>query len=386
MNSWKKLPSAAPADDALRNSTGKLSESASRAVRRFVYERALERRELTTANFLGLAAIDLDENKTEDAVQLLKRLLLVSDNIYPDMDAAARLLEDRKKPAEALQILRPLSDDSPWNSEYKVRLGRAMLAINPRDNNAVAMLNSILADPKAAYKDRVASAESLRRQSLPANVSEELKLLAQSGCPSPESASKPLFIQARIAAANCAPSQNTKERLFAEALAIAPGDSHLRLQYVWSAFESHFESRALIAADGYLQPYYYNPGAGDFGDQQAGAGEMGEQATNDTSLQSLKPESALKLIQLAAAAYERKRDYADGVRIVTQAMQVIHDSASHKVLQQLEKHLNEDVARVQQNDARAPNVHPDLDQDHIVTGKLLAGMPVPATPQKEDQE
>jgi hypothetical protein len=74
------------------------------------------------------------------------------------------------------------------------------------------------------------------------------------------------------------------------------------------------------------------------------------------------------------------------VRIITQAIQVIHDSASRKVLQQLEKHLNEEVARVQQNDARAPNVHPDLDQDRIVTGKLLPGMPVPVTSQKEDQE
>ena len=381
LSSWKKLPSTSPVDDALRNSTGQLSESASRAVHRFVYERALDRREFTVANFLGLAAIDLDENKTADAVQLLKRLTLVSDNIYPDMDAAAHLLEDRKKPTEALQFLRPLSDDSPWNSEYKVRLGRAMLAVNPRDNNAVAMLNSVLADPKAAYKDRVASAESLKGRGVPANVSDELKLLAQSGCPSPEVASKPLFVRARVAAANCASSQSTKERLLAEALAIAPGDSDLRLQYVWSAFDSHFDSRALTAAEPYLQPYYYNPGASDFSEQQTG-----EQVTNGTSLQSLKPERALKLIQLAASAYERKRDYAEGVRIVTQAMQVIHDSASNQILQQLEKHLNEQVARVQENDARAPNVHPDLEQDRIVTGKLLPGMPVPPTPQKEDQE
>ena len=43
---------------------------------RFVYERALDARELTAANFLGLAAIDLDEGNVPGAVALLKRLTL----------------------------------------------------------------------------------------------------------------------------------------------------------------------------------------------------------------------------------------------------------------------------------------------------------------------
>lgn len=381
LNSWKKTPSTAPADDALHNSTGELSETASRAVTRFVYERALDRRAFSAANFLGLAAIDLDENKTADAVQLLKRLTQVSDNIYPDMDAAARLLEDRKKPAEALEFLRPLSDDSPWNSEFKVRLAKAMLAVNPRDNTAVSMLQFVLGDPKAAYKDRVAAAQSLKGQTLSANLSDELKLLAQSACPSPEAVSRPLFIQARIAAVACASSPIPREHLLGEALSMAPGNSHLRLQYIWSAFEIHFDSRALIAADQYLQPFYYNPAANDFADQQTS-----ERATNESSLQSLKPEHALKLIQLAVAAYERRRDYADGLRIVSQATQVLRDPASHKALKGLQKHINEEVSRVQENDTRAPNVHPELDQDRIVTGKLLPGMPVPTEQQKEDQQ
>jgi len=41
------------------------------------------------------------------------------------------------------------------------------------------------------------------------------------------------------------------------------------------------------------------------------------------------------------------------------------------------KHINEEIARVKENDDRSPCVHADLNQDRIVRGRLLSGMPVP---------
>lgn len=391
LSSWKKLPATGPADNDLRNSTAALSPQANRAVRRFVYENALDRRELTAVNFLGLAAIDLDENKTTEAVQLLKRLTLVSENIYADTDAAAHLLEQRTKPSEALQFLKPLADASPWNSEYKVRLAKVMLAVNPRETNALATLKSVVADPEADYKDRVAAAAALKGQNLRAGVSDELKLLAQSSCPSPLAASKPLFVQARVASAACAASAKTKEQLLGDALATSPGAAPIRLQYIWSAFAANFDSRALVAADPYLQPfYYYNPAQGD-NDQfdatiySVTSGDEGE-AHSSTSLASLEPDEALKLIQLVSAAYERKREYADAARILAQALETLREPASQKTLSEKQKHVSDQIARVQENDARAPNVHPELDQDRIVRGRLLPEMPLPARPAQEDQQ
>jgi len=86
---WRKHPESAPASNDLRNAVNLLSEPSKRIVLRFVYEQALDARQLTAPNFLGLAAIDLDENNTPGAVTLLKRLTLVSRDPYADADASA---------------------------------------------------------------------------------------------------------------------------------------------------------------------------------------------------------------------------------------------------------------------------------------------------------
>jgi predicted Zn-dependent protease len=390
LNSWKKLPATAPTDNDLRSSTVGLSEKARRAVQRFVYERALDRRELTAVNFLGLAALDLDEGDTAGAVQLLKRLTLVSANIYADTDAAARLLEERGKAAEALQFLKPLAEDSPWNSEYKVRLARETLAVSPQQASALATLKSVAADPQAAYKDRAAAAEALKGQALPGGVSVELQLLAQSSCPTADAVSKPLFVRARVAAAECTTSPKVKEHLLLDALAMAPANTQIRLRYIWSAFAANDDSRALVAADQYMQSYYYsNPADAAEGDDAIGVSAgTGDEDTDAGSakLAALKPAQAVKLIQLAAAAYESKREYADAARIIAQGMQIVNDAVGRKTLEDKQKKINEEIARDQENDARAPNVRPELDQDRIVKGKLLSGMPVPARPTQEVEQ
>jgi Flp pilus assembly protein TadD len=94
---WKKRPEKAPASKDLQSAALRLSDPPKQIVMRFVYERALDARELTAPNFLGLAAIDLDEGDVPAAVALLKRLTLVSANAYTDADAAASLLEMRHR-------------------------------------------------------------------------------------------------------------------------------------------------------------------------------------------------------------------------------------------------------------------------------------------------
>lgn len=357
---------------------------------RFVYERALEHRELSAPNFLGLAAIDIDENRTADAVRLLKRLISVSNNMYNDMDSAAHLLEERHMPAEALEFLRRLADDSPWRSDYKVRLANAMLAVNARDSSALDMLKLVVADPKAAYADRVLSARALKGQSLPTDVSEELKLLAGRDCPQAVAESKPFFVPARTSAAQCSSSAKLKEQLLGEALALAPSSPSIRMDFVWAAFAANFDSRALVAAEPYLRnSYYYAPP--EYGNDMSG--EDGESASGyesrtaaGMSLASMSPNDAVKLIRLSSNAYIRKREYSDAAQIITQAQQILRDANSRQVLSELLKHVNDEIDRVKENDDRSPAIHADLDQDHVVRGRLLAGMPTPPRPRQEDEQ
>lgn len=382
--SWKKQSSSAPADSDLRNATASLSKKANHAVLRFVYERALERREFTAANFLGLAALHLDENDAPGAVALLRRLTLVSDNIYADADSAAQLLEDRKKPDEALQFLAPLADASPWVAGFRVRQAKAMLALNPHDARAYAMLTAVAGDPRAAYRDRITAALSLKGHDASVAGSEELKALSQAGCPVPESVSKPFFIEGRVVAAACSTVPKTKEHLLRDAIASAPDDARTRLKYIWAAFAASSDSRALVAAEPYLQQVYYSS-LSDSGsiDQNgdaslSGGDEPPDQSPQPLTLAALRPTQAIRLVQLASDAYERRRDFADAARILSTELAINRNPADRKALVERRKRINLELTRAQENDARAPNVHSEIGQDHVVRPRLSSGVPFPS--------
>ena len=378
--SWKKQPETAPADENLRQASSRLSPSASRLVRRFLYQRALDRRNLTAPNFLGLASIDLDENNIPAAVELLKRLTVVSSDTYSDIDAAARLLEERHLSSEALQFLRPLAESSPWDASYKVRMAKAMLAVNASQPEAIAILNAVAAEARVPYAVRVAAAQALQGHSLPDTIGAELQLLSQTGCPTPESSSKPYFVGALVRTAACTASPKIKEQLLREAIATAPTDAHARLDYIFAAFAADLDSRALIAAAPYLQDDY--PAYSRYADRAEDTPETGaalDQTNQPRTLAALSPAQAVRLMQLAAAAYERRRDYGEASRIVSRGLAMLHRTANRKPLLDLQKQIDLDMARSRQNDARAPNIRPELDQPNIVRPLIGPGDPVPAT-------
>lgn len=392
---WKREPKDAPADGPLRSASVELSPAAARTVQRFVYQRALDRRDLTAANFLGLAAIELEENNAAGAVQLLRRLTLVSNNFYGDADAAAKLLEDHQRPAEAIAFLKPLADASPWEAGYKVRLAKAMLAVDAHSADALAMLTAAAGDAKASYRVRVSAAKALKGHGAPKSGSDELVLLAQAACPSAESVSKPLFVAARIAAASCAQEPNVKERLLHEALATDPENTTARRAYIFAAFDANFDSRAMIAAERYLDVAYdvsayanTTDSGSDYAnvDSQEESGAVALYSANQAeSLTALSGAQAARLIHLSAAVYERRRDYQNAVRMLSEeAPQMSSDD--HKVLEEKKRQIELLEARAQANDARAPDIHPELDQSRIVQPRLLPGMPVPSQPKPSNAE
>ena len=392
---WKRQgrDSEAPDAQSLRNAIEPLSEKGRRAVLRFVYERALEARELTAPNFLGLAAIRLDEGDTPGAVELLKRMtLVVIDPDAPDavLSEAASLLEERGKPAEALQFLRPLSAAAPWNAGYRVRLAAATLLAQANAPEAIAALNSVIADPRALYADRVAAAGALKAHTLPAPAeagSAELSLLT-AACPSAEAAAKPYFVPARAAAAACAKDPKAAERLLRDALAIAPGNNPLRLSTIWAAFAAGADSRALVAAEPLLQEFSQYGAAYESESEEPDEGTAGGGASDPSapalSFPSLKPEDARRLFALAEKANEKRHDLAEALRIVQLAEPWEKDPKQRQAMAEIRKRLELEQARIAENEARAPRIHAELDQDRIVEPRLLPGMPF--TPSKVNRE
>ena len=414
LSMWEREPGEAPADGELRGASSRLPAASARKVQRFVYQRALDRRDLSAANFLGLAAIDLEESNTAGAVQLLRRLTLVSDSFYSDTDAAAKLLEEHHRPAEAIAFLKPLADASPWEIGYKVRLAKATLDVDVRSADALAMLTAAAGDAKAAYGVRLLAAEALKGHSAgngaPNSGSDELVLLAQEGCPSAESASKPLFVAARVAAAACAQQVSVKERLLHEALEAAPEDVSVRRAYIFAAFDANFDSRAMVAAEKYLESAYYSPdyadagaddasaggtSAGDASDSGGGSGDANSQVAASypavragaqaENLSALPVAQAARLIRLAAAAYERRHDYKSALQLLAQRMPEM-SSEDRKALEEKKQLIELLQARAQANDARAPDIHPELDQGRIVRPRLLPGMAVPVQSKSSNEE
>ncbi|MFZ1083368.1 MAG: hypothetical protein WAN35_00230, partial [Terracidiphilus sp.] len=374
ISQWKKEPSTAPDSSILQNSVGLLSEQSKQIVMRFVYERALNARELTAPNFLGLASIDLDEGDVTGAISLLKRLTLISGNPFADTDSAASLLESRKKYSEVIQFLQPLTQSSPWEATLKVRLAVAMLAANTQAPQALSMLTAVASDSKATYVERIAAARALKGHgaTTPTTGSMELNLLSRDSCPTEDEARKPFFVQARLDAAACAPDKNARERLLFAAIAGSPSDGVLRLQYVSAAFETGQISRAIVSAEPILQNgsfygqqfyprYRSDEDEGDEGQQQIPA------------FPTLKQEEASKLTWYAIHAREKRHEDAEALTLLRNALNEEHDSARLHALENEKKILETEADRVAENEARAPQIHNELDQDRVVRPRLLTG-------------
>jgi len=378
---WKKHPAAAPVTTDLQSAVLALSEPSKRAVMRFAYERALDARELIAFNFMGLAAIDLDEGNVPETVALLKRLTLISGNPYTDADSAASLLETKHKFSEAIQFLQPLAQASPWDASLKVRLAVAQLAVNAQAQQAVATLTAVAADPKAKYAERLTAAKALKGHGA-ANAelgSAELSLLMRDNCPNAEEAGKPFFVEARRAAAACAANKKVKERLLRTAIATAPDNAELRLEYVSAAFAAGMDSRALLAAEPILQ---YGSFYGQRSVPAYASSEDEEDAGSQRApiLSTMKPEDAYKMTWFAIHAREKRHEASEALMLARNAAALELDLARRSALEKEQKRLETDAARERENAARAPNIHKDLDQDRVVHRRLLPGEPF--TPRK----
>jgi Tfp pilus assembly protein PilF len=218
LDRYQRDPDRAPSADALTETATALKKDGDSADARrlleFLYTRELDRRNFTAANFLGLAEIRLEENDTEAAVTLLRRMTLVADQPFEDLEAAADLLQKAGKQAEARRFLEERVKAVPWDPGARVKLGDA----------------SVAASPEAPYELRARAAE-LKPEAK--TGSGELDLLASGAAP-PASAEKPYFYFARLKAAAAA-DPATRLRLLAGALAVAPDANQARIEFVRAA-------------------------------------------------------------------------------------------------------------------------------------------------------
>jgi len=190
--------------------------------------------------------------------------------------------------------------------------------------------------------------------------SAELDLLARDRCVQADEANKPFFVEARRAAAACAASDKLREPLLREAIAEAPGDADLRLRFAMAAFGAGHDTLALIAAG------------------QAGGNGILTGAKN--------AEEADKLAWYLIQAHEKRSENADALSVIGSALGNERDDARRSALEKERDRLQVEVAREAENTARAPTIHKDLEQDHVVQPRLLPGMAFEIKKPEEGEE
>lgn len=373
---WKKAGRSAPNAETLRNIAANLHQPAKNTVMEYVYQQALEARDFSAPNFLGLAAIRLDDGDTSEAVQLLHRMLLVSGDEYEDMDSAAALLEEHHHAAEAAEFLRPLSQATPWKAAYKVRLAKALLETAPQSADALRMLHAVAGDPNAGYDHRVAAVEALKGsgQAGAASANTELGLLAKGGCPTGEQVSQPMFVRTRVLAAACAQSDSAREPLLRAALAIAPDHDAVRLLYVWAGFGARDDVHALLAAEPFLETgqssnysrYSYRVSMAEDGQLSV------PNDANGGAASGLAPQEAGRLYLLVIRALQRRRDFDRALGLARQSENQARNAPQQSELAAERKRLEAIVKLEKENAARAPSIHKQIEQDHVVRPQLAA--------------
>ena len=148
----------------------------------FAYSRQLERRDLSAANFLGLAELRIEQERAEDALALLRRMSLVSGEPFEQFVPAAELLVKVGWHDAAVEFLSDRVGTVPWDVTARLQLVEARLAAGETPQPAARVLTETASSVETGYASRVAAAKLLRRAGAAQGDlgSEELDLLASS--------------------------------------------------------------------------------------------------------------------------------------------------------------------------------------------------------------
>ena len=262
-------PITAPSLDLIKAAANRLrtegDQPSNRLLLEYVFQQKFERYQLTPTDFLALAQARLDANTAADttsAIDLLHRLIMLPANgdqdLYANLDSAASLLENSDHATEALPFLTTLSNATPWNSSYRLRLAQAQLKTQ-QNTAARTTLAAIASTSTAPYELRTQAATTLH--SIPNAPptpktfdSVELTLLASNAPISAQQANQPYFLPARIAAARTA-TPEARPAILHEAIAVAPSDN-LRLALFRAEFALNHNELALVA----VRPLLESPG------------------------------------------------------------------------------------------------------------------------------
>ena len=335
---------------ALRNAATALrregDQVSARRLLEFIYTRQLDRGELSPPVFLGLAEIRVQQGNVSAALELLRRLTLVVGEPFDNLAACAALLERLNHPAAALEFRRARVQAVPWDADAHVALARTEIAAAQNRSAALERLGRIAESPKERYAVRVEAARAFAsaggRRGLPAQT--EIDWLRSLPDLTPAAADRPMFVAARLAAAERAPEPSERIKLLREAVAVDPVGPGLRVPLFRAELAAGKPADAVEA----IQPILARSRSLNIGLTAAArarlAGEVGE-------------------------AYRQIDRLPEAVRFLTIALEG-QTAAARAPIQQRIRALNDEIGRRARNAARRPQISEALDQPQLVRPQI----------------
>jgi tetratricopeptide (TPR) repeat protein len=351
----------APTTESLQSAATQLrnqgDRASARAVLDYLYTRALDDRDLSPTNFLGLAEIRLETGNVDAAMALLRRMNLVSVEPFENLMAAADLLEKTGHQSEAVEFLAIRERAAPWDEAARLRLAAI--------RHTTETLAAVAADPAAPYELRVRAADALSAvRPAVQSGSAELDLLA-AGSVDPTAAEKPLYFEARVRAATAAKDPATRLRLLLAAVAINPEPEAVRVSLVRAALDAGRDRTAIAAAEPFL-PRWWGRDEPPESEQMRWAQSAGQ---SFLSTEGLANAERAAIAQRLADAVERSGDLGMASHLLRIAREI--DPSLH--LDMRLAAVSAELGRRRENTQRRPVVSPNLEQPAIIRPMLAAG-------------
>ncbi len=328
-------------------------EASARRIMEFVYVRQLDRGELAPPVFLGLAEIRVQQGNLPAALALLRRLTLVVGERFEQLASSADLFERLNRPSEALEFRRARVKAVPWDAGSQLALARTEIAAAENREAALERLGRVAESPTEPYALRVQAALTFAsgggRRGLPPQTEID-RLLALPDL-TPVAASGPMFVAARVAAAERADDAAARSALLREAVAIRPDDVSLRAPLFGALMAAGRPAEAIEAIAPLL--------------------------ARDASLATPGPAAAprARLARAIGEAYQRIDRLPDAVRLLRLAHELTVALGSRPEAAEIQQRIaaiNAEIERRTQNAARRPYLGESLDQPQLVRPRILA--------------
>jgi predicted Zn-dependent protease len=381
--SYQSNPQDAPSTENLRLAASRLlgsgDKQSARKILEFVYSRDMANHEFVATNFLGLAEARIDDGDTTGAVAVLKRLVLVAQDPYENLDSAAALLEKTGHPGEAIEFLEPLAACTPWEPGFRLRLAKARLASGQDKNAAAGSLAKLSKDPENPYALRVQAAASLGGLPKPDEFgSAELKLLAQGRKNiTPAAADHPFFVDARLAAAENSPSARAKLEILETTLADSPSSDQARLDFFRAAVSIRADQLALASIEQYLERRLFGQAAANDSSDRENSADAVNDTAEATQIQTastlpLQPSEQAELTHQIALAMIRVGRPDEALSYLQIDRKLETSPEKRKLVDSEILDLKARLRLERTNASRQPVLHADLEQDRLVRPRLVA--------------